>query len=181
MFCRSFVAVVVACYILENFCILFYRYTKLTDVADHFFPPLHKIRGPRSSEFNQVEYWREPLPEVSPMEVENVVAGGTSGDAEIKETSWRYESMNTQHQLKGKGRTRHYSTPAGLGATGETRNSGAHLLPSCNSIDVYMDYDNHLSDHFEDMGMESNMSSNKPKKSSSSIWLMPFSVHNMFM
>lgn len=89
--------------------------------------------------------------------------------------------MITQ-ELKGKRRTRHYSTPAGVGATGATSsNSGAHLLPSCNSIDVYMDYDNHLSDHFEDIGMESNMSSNKPKKSSTSIWLMPFSVHNMFM
>lgn len=162
------------------------RYTKLTDVADHFFPPLHRICGPRTSEFNQVHYWREPLPEISPVEVENVVTGGTSGDPEIKETSWWYDRMNTQHQLKGKTRTRYHSTPAGLDGgsryqSQRSKNTGANLLPSCNSIDVYMDYDNHLSDHFEDIGMESNLSSNKPKNSSTSMWLMPFSVNNLFM
>lgn len=48
-------------------------YTKLTDVADHFFPPLHKIPGPRASEFSEVQYWREPLPEISPVEVDDVL------------------------------------------------------------------------------------------------------------
>lgn len=47
-------------------------YTKMTDVADHFFPPLHKPTY-RCSEFNQVQYWRDPLPEISPFDVDDVL------------------------------------------------------------------------------------------------------------
>ncbi|KAL4217721.1 Lipin-3 [Mactra antiquata] len=57
-------------------------YTKLTDVADHFFPPLHKVPGTRASEFSQVQYWREPLPEISPVEIDEVVVKGSITVAE---------------------------------------------------------------------------------------------------
>ncbi|XP_060552221.1 phosphatidate phosphatase LPIN3-like [Ruditapes philippinarum] len=57
-------------------------YTKLTDVADHFFPPLHKIPCSRASEFSHVQYWREPLPEVSPFEVDDVLSGKTAKQQE---------------------------------------------------------------------------------------------------
>ncbi|WAR16648.1 LPIN3-like protein [Mya arenaria] len=50
-------------------------YTKLTDVADHFFPPIHKLPGNRASEYNEVNYWREPLPELSPIEADIVTIG----------------------------------------------------------------------------------------------------------
>jgi len=39
------------------------------------------------AEYNEVQFWRDQLPAVSPVEVENVTTGGTSGDPEIKETS----------------------------------------------------------------------------------------------
>jgi hypothetical protein len=64
------------------FFVLFFRYTKLTDVADHFFPPLHKIPCSRASEFSHVQYWREPLPEVSPFEVDDVLSGKTAKQQE---------------------------------------------------------------------------------------------------
>ncbi|XP_045182167.2 phosphatidate phosphatase LPIN3-like [Mercenaria mercenaria] len=57
-------------------------YTKLTDVADHFFPPLHKIPSSRASEYNYVQFWRDPLPEVSPFEVDDVLSGKTAKTAE---------------------------------------------------------------------------------------------------
>jgi len=88
--------------------------------------------------------------------------------------------MIAQARLKGRSRTRHYSTPADFKHEMPRSDSAPSLLPSCNSIDVYDDYDNPLLNHFDDIGMESNLWSNKPKKSKPSMWRMPFTVHNMF-
>ncbi|KAK6168129.1 hypothetical protein SNE40_022017 [Patella caerulea] len=46
-------------------------YTSLSNISDHFFPPLLKKRGP-TNEFSSVNYWRQPLPEIEPFE-ENTV------------------------------------------------------------------------------------------------------------
>ncbi|KAH3748753.1 hypothetical protein DPMN_183203 [Dreissena polymorpha] len=85
--------------------------------------------------------------------------------------------MTTQQK---KPRTRHNSSPAGFDQSYRHTRSG-HLLPSCNSIDVFVDLEyNDVSDSFDDLGMEGNLSSNKPKKSSASLWMMPFTMNNIF-
>src|SRR6218665_178354 len=54
-----------------DFC---YSYTKLTDIVDHFFPPLlhcnchHEVveagKFPGATEYSDFTYWREPLPDI---------------------------------------------------------------------------------------------------------------------
>lgn len=54
-----------------NFC---YSYTKLSDIVDHFFPPLlhcnchHEVveagKFPGATEYSDFTYWREPLPDI---------------------------------------------------------------------------------------------------------------------
>lgn len=62
-------------------------YTKLTDVADHFFPPVHKLQQKQLSEYSQVEYWREPLPEISPVEAQEIIGGAKPLSAPEKQSS----------------------------------------------------------------------------------------------
>jgi len=180
----------------------------MTDVADHFFPPVHKLPGNRISEYSEVNYWREPLPAISPVEVDSIITGDepptptSETPPPTTTSSWRFSRMMAQQQkMKGRQRVRHYSTPANFGAGdsvtsefsqssraeasvasgwGWTSNKG-HLLPSENSIDMYLDWDSENSDGFNDLGIETNLSSNKKKKEKSSLWSMPFTMHSMFM
>lgn len=62
-------------------------YTKLTDVADHFFPPVHKLQQKQAGEYTQVEYWREPLPEISPIEMAEVTGAAVATAAAEKSSS----------------------------------------------------------------------------------------------
>ena len=159
---------------------LFPRYTKLSDVVDHFFPPVHKLPDLRANEFNQVQYWREPLPEISHVEIENIRSGKSSHSStpEPQAASWRFSHMNAQH-LKGKQRLRYNSAPP-LWAPGSEQ-----ILTSHNSIDLYDGFVENSSDSeldsFDDVGMQSNLSSNKPRtRKSTSVWTMPFVVSNIF-
>lgn len=62
-------------------------YTKMMDVADHFFPPVHKLQQKQAGEYSQVEYWRDPLPEISPIEIEVVTGVASSTSASEKSSS----------------------------------------------------------------------------------------------
>lgn len=90
--------------------------------------------------------------------------------------------MDARQQLKGKARTRYHSTPADfeiLSSSWSPDKPQVHVLPSHNSIDIHVDLYNDT-DEFNDIGMESNLSSDKSKKRTS-IWLRPFMVNNIFM
>lgn len=87
-----------------------------------------------------------------------------------------------QKQLQGKSRTRYHSTPADLeilSSSWSPERPRTHVLPSHNSIDINVDFDED-SDDFSDLGMETNLSSTTSKKSSS-VWFRPFMVNNIFM
>ena len=137
------------------------------DVADHFFPPVHKLQQKHSSEYSQVEYWRDPLPEISPIEVQQVMDGTTSTSLPEKQSSWRGQHITSQHQLRGNQRRRYNSTPA-----------GSNVLPSHNSIDMYDQSED--DDDFRDIGMEMNLSETRRRKAAS-LWAMPFSVNSLFI
>lgn len=155
---------------LLHFCI--YRYTKLTDVADHFFPPVHKLQRKQLSEYSEVTYWRDPLPEISIEEIAGVTGVTAASGATEKSSSWREQFITSQQLSRGQ-RTRHYSMPT------YSSNRGNHLLPSHNSIDVY-DQSSDSEDEFDDLGMEMNLSENKRRKMAS-LWAMPFTVNSLFL
>ncbi|ESP03369.1 hypothetical protein LOTGIDRAFT_171454 [Lottia gigantea] len=47
------------------------RYTNLSQITDHFFPPLH-LRH-HTNEFSSVNYWRQPIPDIEGLEGEGVL------------------------------------------------------------------------------------------------------------
>ncbi|KAH9513690.1 Nuclear elongation and deformation protein 1 [Bulinus truncatus] len=48
-------------------------YAGMSDIVDHFFPSLDHVDRGTSVEFNPVNYWRMPLPEVRPDEIAQLV------------------------------------------------------------------------------------------------------------
>lgn len=41
----------------------------MSDIVDHFFPPLSHSNKCTSNEFSNVNYWRHPMPVVDPMDL----------------------------------------------------------------------------------------------------------------
>ncbi|KAK3604365.1 hypothetical protein CHS0354_000926 [Potamilus streckersoni] len=48
-------------------------YSKLSNIADHFFPPIHSLATMEGSYFNEVQFWRDPLPQISLDEISTVL------------------------------------------------------------------------------------------------------------
>jgi hypothetical protein len=42
----------------------------LTDIADHVFPPIHRLPITPGNEFSAVNYWRQPIPEIQELELD---------------------------------------------------------------------------------------------------------------
>lgn len=60
-------------------------YSGMSDIVDHFFPSLDQIDRGTSIEFNPVNYWRCPIPTVSPEELEKLsTCSQATGEAEKK-------------------------------------------------------------------------------------------------
>ncbi|KAL3892441.1 hypothetical protein ACJMK2_004647 [Sinanodonta woodiana] len=56
-------------------------YSKLSDIADHFFPPMHSLATMEGSCFNEVQFWRDPLPQISLDEINTVLNPITAASA----------------------------------------------------------------------------------------------------
>ncbi|KAK7468227.1 hypothetical protein BaRGS_00036550 [Batillaria attramentaria] len=47
-------------------------YSKMSDIADHFFPPIDKANKSMSNEYSNVNYWRHPMPPIDQLDLERL-------------------------------------------------------------------------------------------------------------
>lgn len=49
---------------------LCHRYSRMSDIADHFFPPISLANRGMSNEYSNVTYWRQPVSSVDQLDIE---------------------------------------------------------------------------------------------------------------
>lgn len=47
-------------------------YSKMSDIADHFFPPINSANKSMSNEYSNVNYWRNPMPQIDQLDLERL-------------------------------------------------------------------------------------------------------------
>lgn len=62
-------------------------YVNIGEIVDHFFPPLSNGQRATSAQFNDTNYWREPLPDLSDDEDESPPAGSMASLQQVRESS----------------------------------------------------------------------------------------------